>query len=102
MRKRRLVISLKALNDLLAIHNYISDFNPAAAKKMLRSINEKLDWMAKSGAIGAPRPFAPGLKAVPFRNYCIYFVVSETTMTVLRIRHGRQNVTPDDFTESED
>ena len=100
MRARRLVMSQKALNDLLAIHNYIADFNPVAARRRLHDLNTKIKWMAETGVTGVPRAFIPGLRAFPYRERCIYFVVSEDTMTVLRILHGHQSTSPDDFTES--
>lgn len=100
MRSRRLMMSRAALNDLLGIHDYLTDFNPPAAQRFLEELNQKIKWIAQSGATGVPRPFTPGLRAFPYRERCIYFVVSETTMTVLRILHGHQNVSPEDFTES--
>jgi toxin ParE1/3/4 len=100
MRSRRLVMSQRALNDLLGIHNYIADFNPTGAQRLLDDLNHKIKWIAQTGVTGVPRAFAPGLRAFPYRERCIYFVVSESTMTVLRILHGHQNISPKDFTES--
>jgi plasmid stabilization system protein ParE len=93
-------MSQRALSDLLAIHNYISNSNPVAARRLLDDLNHKIKWLAQAGATGVPRSFAPGLRAFPYRERCIYFVVSEDIMTVLRILHGHQNITPEDFPES--
>jgi plasmid stabilization system protein ParE len=93
-------VSQKALNDLLAIHNYIADFNPVAARRLLDDLNDKINWMAEAGVTGVPRTFIPGLRAFPYRERCIYFVVNENTVTVLRILHGHQNTASEDFTES--
>ena len=100
MQSRRLVMSQQALNDLLAIYKYIADFNPSAAEKLLNDLNRKIKSLAEHGITGVPRPFAAGLRAFPYRERCIYFVISENKMTVLRVLHGHQNISPDDFTES--
>ncbi len=100
MRSRRLIMSHRSLNDLLGIHNYIADSNPVAALQLLNDINRQLKWMAQTGVTGVPRPFIPALRAFPYRERCIYFFVSENAMTVMRILHGRQNTSAEDFTES--
>ncbi|MDZ7872021.1 MAG: hypothetical protein U5N27_01815 [Rhizobium sp.] len=38
----------------------------------------------------------------PIESRCIYFTISDEAITVvLRIMHGRQNISPDDFPESD-
>jgi toxin ParE1/3/4 len=53
------------------------------------------------GLTGVSRDFIPGLRAFSYRDRCIYFLVDNSTMTVLRILHGRQDTTSKDFPESE-
>ncbi|MCM2473994.1 type II toxin-antitoxin system RelE/ParE family toxin [Rhizobium sp. CG5] len=93
-------MSLRALDDLLNIYNHIAQFNPVAARRLLDDLNAKMAWMADSGVTGVPRAYLPGLRAFPYRNRIIYFVVSDDHLTVMRVLHGHQNITPDDFTES--
>lgn len=66
MRARRLVMSQRALNDLLGIYEYIAQFNPVAARRLLDDINAKIEWMAELGITGVPRDFIPGLRAFPY------------------------------------
>jgi plasmid stabilization system protein ParE len=102
MRARRLVMSQRALNDLLDIYDYIAQFNPVAARRLLDDINAKIEWMATLGITGVPRDFIPGLRALPYQKRCIYFLVEERKLIVLRVLHGRQKVSPDDFQNIED
>lgn len=101
MGPRRLVLTKRALRDLRAHYDYILEFDPVAAKRLLHEINRKMEWIAELGITGAPRSFIPGLRAFPFKNRCIYFTISDEAITVLRVMHGRQNISPDDFPESD-
>ncbi|RWX76139.1 type II toxin-antitoxin system RelE/ParE family toxin [Neorhizobium lilium] len=96
------MVSLRALDDLLEDYSYVADFNPAAARRLLDDINTKMMSLAQLGITGAARNFAPNLRAFPYRDRCIYFVVTETTMTVLRVLHGRQDITAADFSSAGD
>lgn len=95
MRRRKLRMSFEALNDLLAAHDYIATFDPIAARRFLDDINGKIEWMARLGISGSPRDFIPRLRGFPYRKRCIYFFIDDHELTVLRILHGRQKITPD-------
>lgn len=100
MKRRRLVVTARALNDLLTDHNYIAQFNPVAAKRFLDDINIKMISL-QYGITGVPRDFAPNLRAFPYRDRCIYFVVDDKKMYVLRVLHGHQDISADDFKQEE-
>lgn len=101
MKRRRLVVTAQALNDLLVDHNYIAQFNPVAARRFLDDINAKMISLARCGITGVPRSFAPNLRAFPYRNRCIYFVVDDKKMYVLRVLHGHQDIATEDFKQEE-
>ncbi|PZM16985.1 hypothetical protein CPY51_01710 [Rhizobium tubonense] len=83
------------------MYEYIADDDPIAANRLLRQINAKIESIARSGFSGSPRDWLlAGLKAVPYRNRCIYFLLEENNIHVVRILHGRQDIAPEDFTES--
>ncbi len=88
MKRRRLVVTAQALNDLLADHNYIAQFNPAAARRFLDDINVKMISLARYGITGVPRNYVPNLRA--FKK--IY---------VLRVLHGHQDISANDFKQEE-
>lgn len=101
MGPRRLLLTKRALRDLRAHYEYIFEFDPISAKRLLHDINRKMEWIAELGINGVPRPFIPGLRAFPFKNRCIYFTITDEAITVLRVMHGRQDISPNDFPESD-
>jgi toxin ParE1/3/4 len=100
MRSRRLLMSQRALDDLLGIYSYIANYNPTAARRLLDELTHKMEWMAKVGITGVGREFIPGLRAFPYRERCIYFLIDDGKMTVLRVLHGHQNISSDDFSDT--
>jgi len=100
MRRRRLIVSLRALDDLSA--SIIASPNSTRRPPGCFWTISTTRWYGspKTGVTGTPRAFLPGLRAFPYRNRVIYFVVTVDKLTVLRVAHGAQNITPDDFTES--
>ncbi|WP_426231865.1 type II toxin-antitoxin system RelE/ParE family toxin [Pararhizobium sp. DWP3-4] len=101
MRQRKLKLTPRALRDLRDVYEYIALIDPISAKRFVSRINVKMEWIAKSGLTGVARDFIPGLRAFPYRDRCIYFLADNSTMTVLRILHGRQDITSENFPESE-
>jgi plasmid stabilization system protein ParE len=95
------VLTKRALRDLRAHYDYIFEFNPIAAKRVLHEINRKMEWIAELGITGAPRSFIPELRAFPFKNRCIYFTISDEAINVLRVMHGRKDISPNNFPESD-
>ena len=76
--------------------------DPIAAARLLKQLDDKITTLAWSGNKGVARDWlSPGLRAFPFKNRCIYFRVSGNAMRVIRVLHGRQDVTPELF-ENED
>ncbi len=95
------MMTQRALRDIREQYEFIAKTDPVAARRLLLDIDRKIHSMAELGLTGSPRPFSPGLRAYPYKNRCIYFVVSDDLLTVLRVKHGRQNTSSDDFSESE-
>lgn len=107
MRQRKLKLTPRALRDLRDVYEYLALIDPISAKRFVSRINVKMEWIAKSGLTGVPRDFIPGLRAFPYRDRdrdrdrCIYFLADNSTITILRILHGRQDITSENFPESE-
>jgi toxin ParE1/3/4 len=84
--------------DLIEIYDYINADNPAAAEAFIEDLTEKLFSLAETGMTGSPRDWiSSGLRAFPYRQRCFYFRIIEDAMIVVRILHGRQDVTATDF-----
>jgi plasmid stabilization system protein ParE len=95
-------LSKQAQRDLAAVYRDIARENPVAAARLLEELDDKINALARSGYTGVARDWlSPGLRAFPFKNRCIYFRVSGSAMRVIRVIHGRQEVTPELF-ENED
>ena len=102
MRRRRFRLSEQAADDLSEIYDYIAKTNPKAAERVLNAIEATIRSVADLGLTGASRDdMNPDLRAVFFRNHLIYFRVTASHLLILRILHGRQDITSEDFPESE-
>ncbi|OBZ96129.1 hypothetical protein ADU59_07140 [Pararhizobium polonicum] len=102
MRRRRFRLSEQAADDLTAIHDYIADTNPDAARRVVDSINAKIRSIAALGLTGTSRDdMRPDLRVILFRNHLIYFRVTASHLLIVRIFHGRQDLSSKDFPESE-
>lgn len=61
-------------------------------------LNAKIEWIAKTGFTGVPRDWIrPGLRALPYRERCIYFRIDDDAVIILRVIHGRQDVSAQEF-----
>lgn len=82
------------------IHDYIHDDNPKAAKEFVKDLTEKLFSLAENGNTGHARDWVSGgLRGFPYRERCFYFRIVEDQMIVVRILHGAQDVTAQDFSQ---
>lgn len=89
----RLTISAHALADLAALYDHIAAEDPAAAERLLDQMIAKMDWMPKAKFRGVSRDWiSPGLRALPFKGRCIYFRIVGTEIRVIRVLHGRQDI----------
>jgi toxin ParE1/3/4 len=85
--------------DLLGILDYISQQNPAAARKLVDRLEAACLNLAKMPNIGTMRDdLASGLRAFSQGNYIIYFLRTPTSrLRIVRIMHGARDVQPADF-----
>jgi toxin ParE1/3/4 len=103
MRRRKLVLSAQARADLRQIHAYLAERNPRAADNFVLDLYKKMHSIAELGLSGTSRDqLQPGLRAISHRERTVYFRVNDSQTHVVRVLHGRQNLTTDDFPESDD
>ena len=94
----QLVVTKPAKADLRHIHRYIAKENPKAATKLADALVDKMFNLAQSPYNGAPRDWiAKGLRALPYKSYCIYFHIDGNKLVVLRILHSAQDVESIEF-----
>lgn len=102
MRRRRFRLSERAADDLTEIYDYIANANPDAAQRVIDGIDAKIISIATLGLSGSPRDdMGSDLRVIVFRNYLIYFRVTPSYLLIIRILHGRQDISSEDFPESE-
>ena len=79
--------------DLAEIQDYISRDHPAAARRLVQSLQARCLAIAATPNIGRPRDsLMKGLRSVTFGNYLIFYSVGHDDITVERILHGRRDV----------
>lgn len=87
MPTRTVIWSGEARTNLVAIRDYIGQFNPLAAQRLanrLVALADSLDEFAERG-----RPVGRGLRELTVVwPYIIRYRVTEDTVIILRIRHG--------------
>lgn len=81
-----------------AIFKYIEKDNPVAARAFVADLESKIRAHAQVGLTGVPREFvSKNLCALPHRDRCFYFRIIENQLIVVRVLHGKQDVTVDMF-----
>jgi toxin ParE1/3/4 len=99
---RRYRLAPQAIEDLIGIFNYLHERNPIAAERFTQDIEQKIIDLANFRNPGVSRDWLkPGLRAFPYRRRCIYFRIVDDMLIVLRVMHGHQDISPDDFPESD-
>ena len=82
--------SARAVSDLLAIIDYIADYNPAAARALLETIETKISQLPAH-----PKQCRPGRvngtrELIVRPNYVVVYAEQPANVTVLRILHAAQ------------
>ena len=84
----------RAEADLVDIWRSIAQDSPVNADCMLDRIGETLNRLATMPFMGQARfDLAPGLRMFPVRSYLIFFRPIESGIDVIRILHGKRNIT---------
>jgi len=89
----RFVIAPRARTDLIAIAEYISQDNPAAAARLIAQFTEKFRQLAERPLLGRPRwTIRANLRSVPLGRYVIYYWPSEDGIEVVRVLHSAMDI----------
>jgi toxin ParE1/3/4 len=84
----------RAEADLVDIWSYIAQDSPANADRLLDRISDTLSRLATMPFMGQARfDLAPGRRMVPVGNYLIFFRPIQDGIEVIRVLHGRRNIT---------
>jgi toxin ParE1/3/4 len=93
-KKHKLLWTGLALNDLYAIRDYISLDKPEVAKKLAKTIREKVLRLQDhpfSGRI-VPELVELGYREVIVAPYRVVYEVQKKRVVILRVWHGRREM----------
>ena len=95
----KIIWSPLALDRTSEIAEYISQDNPAAAKKWVDNIFKKVGLLQFSPEIGriVPEIERKEIRELIFGNYRIIYRLEKTNISILTIRHSKQILPTDDF-----
>jgi toxin ParE1/3/4 len=74
-----------------AIVGYIADRSPIAAYELEARVKQVAERLCESPFIGRPGRMAGTREMIVHPNYIVIYTVSESSLTVLRVLHARQN-----------
>lgn len=89
----RFVISSRAEADLLAIHSYFSDRNPAAADRIITRLFRRFDELCDFPFLGPDRgELGPALRGILVDSYIAFYMIEPDQIVVVRVLDSRMNV----------
>lgn len=98
IKSLRLILTDTAKSDLKDIYEYIAIENPNVAVSFIQDMSEKLEDLANTGVTGSRRDWvSTGLRAFPYKGRCFYFRIIGDQMVIIRILHGKQDVSAQSF-----
>jgi toxin ParE1/3/4 len=91
-------LSGRAMTDLWSIIDYLSDNNPNAAYRVVDRLEERWALLVTQPRSGKPRAdLGSGLREVIVAEYLSIYRLDGDDIEIIRILHGRRNITPDDM-----
>jgi toxin ParE1/3/4 len=93
MKKLKLIISPRALEDLSDIWSYIALDNIDAADNFTGKIYELCKSLSVRPGMGRARDeLLPGMRSLPFKGYIIFHIADGRTLKIIRVLHGARDI----------
>ena len=93
MNKFKLVISTRAVEDLVDIWSYIALDNYTAADTFVEELYESCNTLAAIPEMGRARDeLLPGLRSLPHRGYIIFYRIGHQKLEIVRVLNGCMDV----------
>ena len=86
----KLIWETKASDRLDEIGDFISQFRPDAADRLIQSVHDALDRTTRFPAIGRPGRISGTRELIVHPNYIVIYRITDTAIQVLNILHARQ------------
>lgn len=91
--QRQYRIARSASQDLNRIADYFLEHNVAAGEKFFQEFNRKCQYLIQFPYIGKRyEHLLAGARGINLNSYIIFYRVTEQTVEIFRIVHGRQNL----------
>jgi plasmid stabilization system protein ParE len=86
----KIVYSPRAVSDLAAIADYLTERSLQGALAVERRIREVIDRLAEFPGMGRELTQRPGVRAMPLGRYpyLIFYTALENELVVLHVRHA--------------
>jgi len=93
----QVVLAPRARRDLIQLYDYLEQRAGArVAQSYIDRLDALFDRLAQFPGIGAPRPeLGPMIRSSGVWPYVVLYRTSDTAIIVLRVVHGRRNITAD-------
>ena len=90
----RVRLTRAARDDLQAIATYIAQHHPDAARRTVETLRRRFNMIGTLPDLGRIRPdIAAELQAHVAGNYIILYRAAGETLTIVRVVHGRRDLT---------
>jgi toxin ParE1/3/4 len=97
---KQLVLSVRALEDLTRILDYIGRDRPQAAVRFVESIEQRCELLAGFPDLGMKREdLGRDVRLFAFRGYGIYYRNLDDRVRIERVLHGAIDVSSSQFDE---
>lgn len=87
---RRLEWKAQAENDLFDVLDYIGHDNPDAAVELVQKIRTKVDGLRERPTLYRAGRIRGTREMIVHRNYIVFYRASDEVVTILRVKHARQ------------
>ncbi|ABD90324.1 type II toxin-antitoxin system RelE/ParE family toxin [Rhodopseudomonas palustris] len=89
----KVVLSSRAEADLLAIHGYFSERNPAAADRIITRLFHRFEELVEFPFLGRDRSeLRASLRALVVDRYVAFYLVESAQIVIVRVLDGRMNI----------
>jgi toxin ParE1/3/4 len=88
----------RAEEDLIEIWGYVALQNEAAADRLLDGFDRRWELLATQPYSGVARPdIGEDVRYLVVGEYLSFYRVKDVRIVILRVLHGRRNISPDDI-----
>jgi toxin ParE1/3/4 len=83
----------RAEQDLTEILEYLEEHSPTAAEQLAETIDERCAMLGQLPLMGRSRDdLALGLRSIAIRPYVLFYRVTDESVQVIRILHGKRDM----------